>query len=102
VQDADPTSVLNFTRALIAARRELPALVLGEIEILSATEQILAFRRVYEGQKIICLFNLSREPAVHPIRGTITMSPLEIGPGGWGLGQGGITLKPLSAFVGLE
>lgn len=102
VQDADPTSVLNFTRALIAARRELPALVLGEIEILSATEQILAFRRVYEGQKIICLFNLSREPAVHPIRGTMTMSPLEIGPGGWGLGQGGITLKPLSAFVGLE
>lgn len=101
VQDADPDSVLNFTRATIAARRQIPALVTGDIEILEASEQVLAFTRILPEQTVLCVFNLSREPATYALPRQSSVSPLEFGPGGWGFGGPGLTLKPFGAFVGL-
>jgi alpha-glucosidase len=100
VQEGDPDSVLAFARATIAARREMPALITGDIEILEASDQILAFRRFTPEQSVLCVFNLSREPAVYALPKQISVSPFEFGPGGWGFGGGGLSLKPLSAFIG--
>ena len=100
VQERDPNSVLNFARAAIAARRGIPALVTGDIEILEASEQVLAFRRSTPDQNVLCVFNLSREPATYKLGNQTSISPFEFGPGGWGFGGGGLSLKPLSAFIG--
>lgn len=100
VQEGEPDSVLNFTRQLIAARKEIPALITGDIEIVEAGEQVLAFKRILPEQTLLCVFNLSREPAVFAMPGQSQVSPFEFGPGGWGFGGGGLTLKPLSVFIG--
>ncbi|BCW89373.1 Oligo-1,6-glucosidase [Alphaproteobacteria bacterium SO-S41] len=100
VQEGDPDSVLNFARTTIAARREFPALITGDIEILEANDQVLAFRRFTPEQSLLCVFNLSREPAVYAMPKRSSISPFEFGPGGWGFGGGGLTLKPLGAFIG--
>jgi alpha-glucosidase len=100
MQTVDPESVFNFTRQLIAARREIPALVTGDIEILEANEQVLAFNRMLPEQTILCVFNLSREPATYALPRMSSISPLEFGPGGWGFGGPGLTLKPFGAFFG--
>ncbi|HEY4541638.1 MAG TPA: alpha-amylase family glycosyl hydrolase [Noviherbaspirillum sp.] len=57
-QEADPESVLNFTRKLIALRKAHPELLEGEIEFRDAPEGVLAFMRHYQGRALLCLFNL--------------------------------------------
>ena len=58
-QEADPDSLLNFTRAMLALRKANPALRYGALELLLADEARLVFRRVAEGQALLCVFNLS-------------------------------------------
>lgn len=100
VQEGDPDSVLNFTRETIAARRELPALIEGDIDIIEANDQILAFRRFTNDQSLLCIFNLSRETVTYPLHPKTSVSPIDFGCGGWGFGNGGIVLKPLGALIG--
>jgi alpha-glucosidase len=61
-QNADPNSVLNRYRALIAFRKEHAALVLGDIRFLKTDAPVLAFRRDHGDKTILCAFNLSAEP----------------------------------------
>lgn len=100
VQEGLPDSVLNFTRHTIAARRDLPAMISGDIEIVEANEQVLAFKRVHPAQSLLCVFNLSAEPATHKLPAQSSISPFEFGPGGWGFGGGGLSLKPWGVFIG--
>ncbi len=100
LQAADPGSNLAFARRLIAIRKAEPALVLGDIEILDATDQVLAFKRIHEGRAVTCVFNLSREAASWKLPSGASVSPSEIEAGNWGLSGGALTLQPLSAFVG--
>jgi alpha-glucosidase len=62
VQEADPDSVLHFTREVIAARRASPALQAGDYKAHEAPEGVLAFERCAPKQRILCVFNLSAEP----------------------------------------
>jgi len=57
-QEADPESLLNLTRRLIALRHANPALMAGSITILHADEALLLFEREAEGQTLLCAFNL--------------------------------------------
>ena len=66
VQEDDPNSLLNFTRAMLALRKENPALRHGGWELLLADEARLMFRRVADGEAVTCLFNLSAEAAEWP------------------------------------
>ncbi|MFC5570330.1 alpha-glucosidase family protein [Lysobacter yangpyeongensis] len=59
VQEADPHSVLNATRAFLRWRRTQPALREGAIRFLDAPEPVLAFVREGDGQKLLVVFNLS-------------------------------------------
>ena len=63
-QAAAADSTLAFSRALLALRRETPALVTGDLEMVSAPEPILAFIRREGDQQIACLFNMGPAPAV--------------------------------------
>jgi alpha-glucosidase len=64
-QEADPHSTLHLTRRVLALRRSHAALRLGDWQTLHADEALLVFRRAYEGDAVLCAFNLGAEPARH-------------------------------------
>lgn len=59
MQDKDSESVLNFTRRFLSWRKTQPALIRGDLEFLSAPENILAFKRSGDHEVLYCYFNLS-------------------------------------------
>jgi alpha-glucosidase len=62
-QQADPHSVLNFTRQFLAWRKQQPALIGGEIRFLDVPEPLLAFIRETDGeQRLVLAFNFSAAP----------------------------------------
>jgi alpha-glucosidase len=65
-QEGDPASLLNHSRAMLALRKAHPALRHGDLTMLMADDQRLAFRRRADGQSLLCLFNLSPEAAAWP------------------------------------
>ncbi len=58
-QAANPNSVLSRWRQLIAVRKLHPALVQGDVTFLDCPDEILAFERGYEDEKLLCVFNMS-------------------------------------------
>lgn len=66
-QEADPASVLNFTRRFLAWRKRQPALVSGDIRFLDAPEMILAFERSSADQRLLLAFNFAPAPALVPL-----------------------------------
>ncbi len=75
VQEQDPNSVLNFTRALLKMRTAQDALKLGDIAFQDVPEPLLAFERAFGTDRILCVFNLGREALVWP---TALPKPKEI------------------------
>ncbi len=65
-QEADPASLLHFTRGLLALRKAHPALRIGDFSVLHADAAVLAFRREAEGSSVIGVFNMSASPAPWP------------------------------------
>ncbi len=61
-QEADPASMLHWTRAVLRLRRAHPALRTGGVAVVQADEAVLAFERQEGGARLLCLFNLSSEP----------------------------------------
>lgn len=57
-QDGDPTSLLNWTRRLVALRQAQPALRLGALDIIQAAGDLLIFTREWQGETLLCAFNL--------------------------------------------
>ncbi|MEW5986037.1 MAG: maltose alpha-D-glucosyltransferase [Chloroflexota bacterium] len=59
-QESDPNSYLWATRRLLQARKQQPALLRGTMEWLPLDNPaVLAFWRIQEKQKLLCLCNLS-------------------------------------------
>jgi alpha-glucosidase len=67
VQSADDDSILACYRRLLRFRREHPALVKGDITFLDnelpEPSETLAFVRRTGDSAVLCVFNLSAEPA---------------------------------------
>jgi alpha-glucosidase len=61
LQEMDPDSTLNFTRNLIAWRKQQPALNKGATRVLKTDGNLLAFVRENEHQTLLCAFNLGTE-----------------------------------------
>lgn len=60
-QDQDPHSTLNMTRALIKWRKQHPAMIKGSINFTDPAvldKTVLSFVRAYDGQKILCVYNM--------------------------------------------
>jgi alpha-glucosidase len=56
-QEADAGSVLNFYRKAIGIRQRNAALKTGSVEVLEASEDVLALRREAEGGTVMCVYN---------------------------------------------
>ncbi|WND02854.1 alpha glucosidase [Temperatibacter marinus] len=56
--EADKTSALHFTRALLKCRKDSEALRLGQMNFLKAEDDLLLFTRQYQDELILCGFNL--------------------------------------------
>lgn len=76
LQDQDEHSILNWTRQLTALRRSHATLKQGSIHLTDTPgEQVVAFDRAFDGERIACVFNLSAMPAENPLRsGTLLLS----------------------------
>lgn len=61
-QEADPASMLHWTRRVLALRRAHPALRTGGVEVIHADDALLVFERKEGEQRLLCVFNLSPEP----------------------------------------
>ncbi len=61
-QEADPDSVLAFTRLFLAWRRQHPALIRGAIRFRDAPPPLLVFERRTGAQGLLCVFNLGGQP----------------------------------------
>jgi alpha-glucosidase len=95
-QTGDGNSTLNFVRRILAMRKNIPALVQGEIEFLDAPPPILAFIRSHEGERVLCVFNMGREIAVFTGE---TGSPI-VGCGDVLSSAGRLDLAPYAAWIG--
>jgi alpha-glucosidase len=60
-QKADPDSLFNFTRKLLALRKEYPALRHGEFIPLPTTRRALAYIRQIEGQSVLVGLNFGKQ-----------------------------------------
>jgi oligo-1,6-glucosidase len=61
-EEADPSSVLQFTRTMTAFRRDHLALVYGSFELLARDSQrLFAFLREGEGERLLVEINMSGE-----------------------------------------
>ncbi len=80
-QEADPDSVLAFSRQIIALRNATPALKLGEIAFVQTDAPLIVFTRRFEGDEMICVFNLSADPQVfaHPSLARAALLPIRTG-----------------------
>jgi alpha-glucosidase len=58
LQEADPASVLQFTRRFLAWRRKRSVLTTGDITFLDTAEPVLAFLRSSPLERLLCAFNL--------------------------------------------
>ncbi len=61
-QEADPDSMLHFTRRVVALRQNQEALRLGAMQVLTTTDSLLVFTRTTGDAELLCAFNLSAEP----------------------------------------
>ncbi|MDY0029192.1 MAG: alpha glucosidase [Pseudobdellovibrionaceae bacterium] len=61
-QEEDPQSVLSHYKNFIAQRKQLPALIQGDLLVLDSEEPFVAWVRELGDQKILCMFNVSPEP----------------------------------------
>jgi alpha-glucosidase len=87
LQEADPASVLRFTRRFLAWRRKRSALMSGDIMFLDTAEPVLAFLRSAPLERLLCAFNLG--PKSESVRLNIhgNASPLT-----------GTLIEPLSGY----
>ena len=97
-QEADTDSVLAFARRFLSARKQSAALRLGEMEFVDAPEPILAYVRAHESERVLCVFNMSRNEAV--FRNGLVPQAMATG---WECGEtnatgGELSLAPLAAW----
>ncbi|MBQ0958204.1 DUF3459 domain-containing protein [Ideonella sp. 4Y11] len=66
LQHADPRSMLQYTRALIALRRREPALRVGSSRVRWAEGEVLVLQRGESPDAVLVVFNLGARPAPLP------------------------------------
>ena len=95
-QERDADSPLQFARAMLKARKQHPALRLGDLALVETEGALLGFVRSHAGERILCLFNLGDEPHVLAQNGVGDV--LEFGTGDTVRDGMKLTLGPLAAF----
>jgi alpha-glucosidase len=70
-QEADPDSLLNLTRRLVALRKAEPALRLGRLERIEAEGHLLRFERWLDNRRIRLAFNFGDAPLAPGLEGSV-------------------------------
>ena len=81
-QRADPASLFNWTKKLLALRKEYPALRRGSLAFLDARRGVLAYLRELPGQSVLVAANFGNTPAKIPLpegRWEVTLASGEAG-----------------------
>jgi alpha-glucosidase len=78
-QEHDPHSSLARWRQFLKWRRTLPVLIRGGVEAIRRAGNVLGFERVLGETRMLCVFNLSPEPAIF-----VTDDGDEMALHGWG------------------
>ena len=99
LEDA-PDSLLNFYRRLIALRRRTPTLVKGTLRFFDAGREVLAMERDYEGERWLCVFNLSDNPAVFDLPDGLSAQAADGALFAGRAEAGRIALKGHDGFIG--
>jgi alpha-glucosidase len=99
-QLANPDSVLLFYRAMIGFRKEHPALIKGEIEVLDTPEPVLAFIRRHAAEHLLCVFNMSEGDAEFTLPAGMMVGDVGA-PGRVPAPEAGsVSLPPFTAYIG--
>lgn len=100
VQVRDAGSVLAGYRAMLALRKQHPALVRGSIRFLDAEGDVLAFIREGGGERLLCVFNFTDEPANWLLPQSLDAAEtIDLG-GSAALRENVLSLPPLDCFLG--
>jgi alpha-glucosidase len=100
-QEGDPNSVLSFYRAMLSFRRQHPALAKGSIETLDAPDGVLAFFREEDGEKLLCVFNMSERPVVYPVPSGLVLRPSGAPGDDNEPSSGQLSLEPFHSHIGI-
>ena len=73
-QNADPASLLNLTRQLVAVRRTQNALRLGDFAVEQADDVLLVFKRTHGNEQLRCLFNFGEAPIAIDAAGEVVIA----------------------------
>jgi alpha-glucosidase len=100
-QDGIAGSVLEHYRQTLAFRKAHKALFDGSISFIETNQDVLAFTREKDGETLLFVFNLTREPSSFTVpRGLETIVSLDL-PGAFSrLESGIVTLEGLDGFCG--
>lgn len=99
-QHLTPQSLLNSWRRFMHWRKNQPALEAGKLEFLDAKDTVLAFSRYYAEHHLLCLFNISSEPADYEFS---AFEPCEIVRNlgfDFSIKEGKVVLPPYGVFFG--
>ncbi len=100
VQNAEPHSVLAQYREVLALRKRHAALVRGSIAFLEAVDDVLAFVREADGERLLCVFNFGRESADCPLpAGMDAFDRMILGEAAIEGESGDLKLAPLATFI---
>ena len=71
----------------------------GSIVFLHSSEDVLAFIRETDGEKLLCVFNFAQEPVGWPLTGDVEiLDAIPVGEAGSGVDNGALLLQPLGTF----
>jgi alpha-glucosidase len=66
-QRDQPYSMLTFTRRLIALRQQSQALLRGSYRTLEGGEEVLAYARETDGERLVIVLNMGYKPRIWSI-----------------------------------
>ncbi len=99
-QEADPHSILHHYRSTLAFRKAHPALRDGAMTFLDAPDGVLAFVRESDTERLLFVFNMSREVAAFVIPSNLGRTvPLALPGYAVQESNGRIDLEPFEAFA---
>jgi alpha-glucosidase len=99
-QDPDEGSPLNYARRFLAARKQHPALNTGDMQFVACDAPVLAFTRTGAGERMLCIFNMSRKRASFQSTLLATAKTADLGCGDARGAANGLELAPLSVWIG--
>ncbi len=73
-QERDPDSLLHHYRRLLRWRSTQPALVRGDIDLLDAHPQVLAFVRRHGAERVLCAYNLDERACTFAVAPGLTIA----------------------------